>query len=250
MSDELNPSATELDAQAYRRLRDVITATMDGPDRWDRDADEGSVLEEYVRWLADGKPARDDSWDDDAPARTTLPDVLRGAADRIDSEDVPQTAQDTADFIDGARWATGQLRAIAAEADASPGDPGWLPDWLTELAREHAATLLRDDIGNAVDALARVRRLHDALAGEDLLTSPDDEITRGAAAKKIAAALDGWTPPADRFPASLLSGAERGMLRFALELAEERMFSRGNEFSEADHEAVKSLKRLAGEEER
>jgi hypothetical protein len=43
----------------------------------------------------------------------------------------------------------------------------------------------------------RVRRLHDALAAETDLTSPDDEITRGAAARKIAAALDGWTDPAE-----------------------------------------------------
>lgn len=181
----------------------------------------------------------------DAPARTALPDVLRGAADRIDAEDVPQNAQDTADFIDGARWATGRLRAIAAEADAAPGDIGWLPDWLTALAREHAASLLRDDFGKAVDALARVRRLHDALAGEDLLNSPDDKTTRGGVAKKIAAALDGWTSPADRFPASLLSEAERGMLRLALELAEEQTFSRGDEFTDDGTAALESLRRLA-----
>ncbi len=46
-------------------------------------------------------------------------------------------------------------------------------------------------------AVARVRRLHDALDEETALTSPDDEITRGAAARKIAAALDGWTDPAE-----------------------------------------------------
>lgn len=43
----------------------------------------------------------------------------------------------------------------------------------------------------------RVRRLHDALDAETDLTSPDQEITRGAAARKIAAALDGWTDPAE-----------------------------------------------------
>ncbi|MER5653471.1 hypothetical protein ABT076_10690 [Streptomyces sp. NPDC002131] len=48
-------------------------------------------------------------------------------------------------------------------------------------------------------AVARVRRLHDHLDSEtDLLASPDQEITRGAAARKIAAALDGYSPPADR----------------------------------------------------
>jgi hypothetical protein len=45
--------------------------------------------------------------------------------------------------------------------------------------------------------VARVRRLHDALDEETALTSPNDEITRGAAARKIAAALDGWTDPAE-----------------------------------------------------
>lgn len=44
--------------------------------------------------------------------------------------------------------------------------------------------------------IERVRRLHDALDAETDLTSPDDEITRSAAARKIAAALDGWTDPA------------------------------------------------------
>lgn len=45
-------------------------------------------------------------------------------------------------------------------------------------------------------AIARVRQLHDGLANGDDLSDPDDEITKGAAAKRIAAALDGWTPPA------------------------------------------------------
>ncbi|MBB5932354.1 hypothetical protein [Streptomyces echinatus] len=41
----------------------------------------------------------------------------------------------------------------------------------------------------------RVRALHDSLEATSELTSPDDEITRGAAAKRIAAALDGYMPP-------------------------------------------------------
>lgn len=45
--------------------------------------------------------------------------------------------------------------------------------------------------------IERVRRLHDNLDTETDLASPDDEITRGAAARKIAAALDGWTDPAE-----------------------------------------------------
>lgn len=63
LGDDLNPSSLVLDAQAYRRLRETITATMDDPDRWDRDAAEESILSDYVRWLADGKPARNDGRD-------------------------------------------------------------------------------------------------------------------------------------------------------------------------------------------
>ncbi|WP_030248012.1 hypothetical protein [Streptomyces sp. NRRL S-455] len=45
-----------------------------------------------------------------------------------------------------------------------------------------------------------------------------------------------------------LTDAERAMLRYALELAENAMASEGDEFSDDDHEAVASLKLLAGEE--
>jgi hypothetical protein len=55
------------------------------------------------------------------------------------------------------------------------------------------------------------------------------------------------TPESDETPARL-TDAERAMLRYALGLAEERMFSRGDEFTDEDEAAVKSLKRLAGEE--
>ncbi|MGW5429985.1 hypothetical protein ACWET9_22645, partial [Streptomyces sp. NPDC004059] len=51
-------------------------------------------------------------------------------------------------------------------------------------------------VEQAEAAIERVRQLHDRLAEETDLTSPDDSITRGAAAERIAAALDGWTPPA------------------------------------------------------
>jgi len=51
-------------------------------------------------------------------------------------------------------------------------------------------------VEQAEAAIERVRRLHDALDAETALTSPDEEITRSAAARKIAAALDGWTAAA------------------------------------------------------
>ncbi|MFB8182572.1 hypothetical protein ACFC8N_42615 [Streptomyces sp. NPDC055966] len=49
-------------------------------------------------------------------------------------------------------------------------------------------------VEQAEAAIERVRQLHDRLAEETDLTSPDDSITRGAVAKRIAAALDGWNP--------------------------------------------------------
>lgn len=59
-----------------------------------------------------------------------IADLLNNAADRVDQTDVPQTAEDTADFVDGVRWATNQVRQLAEETKAE--DPGWRPDGLTE----------------------------------------------------------------------------------------------------------------------
>lgn len=44
-------------------------------------------------------------------------------------------------------------------------------------------------------ALDRIRSLHDSLAAETDLSGPDDLITKGSAARRIATALDGWTAP-------------------------------------------------------
>lgn len=62
-------------------------------------------------------------------------------------------------------------------------------------------------VEQAEAAIARVRQLHDRLTSSDELTAPDDQITRGAAAKSIAAALDGWTPPALTAPAGQGDGS-------------------------------------------
>lgn len=97
-----------------------------------------------------------------------LADILRGTADRIDAEDLPQTAEDTADFCDGARWATAQLRRIADEAGAGPAGDA-TPDWLVDLTRRYAAVALEkiwsedgftDENQAAVDSLK-------LLAGEE-----------------------------------------------------------------------------------
>lgn len=116
--------------------------------------------------------------------RTTLADILRGTADRIDAEDLPQTAEDVADFCDGARWATAQLRRIADEAGAEPAGDA-TPDWLADLVRRYASTTLTD--------------------------------------------------------------GERTMMRFALDLAQEKIWSEDG-FTEDDQTAVNSLKQFVGEE--
>lgn len=65
-----------------------------------------------------------------------------------------------------------------------------------ETTAEQAALEAQQERDRLRAVVERVRRLHDALDAETDLTSPDHEITRGAAARKIAAALDGWSPPA------------------------------------------------------
>jgi hypothetical protein len=70
-----------------------------------------------------------------------------------------------------------------------------LPATADRAAMKQAHVALAAQAGRDQATLARVRSLRGALDAETDLTSPDDEITRGAAARKIAAALDGWTPP-------------------------------------------------------
>lgn len=52
-------------------------------------------------------------------------------------------------------------------------------------------------------------------------------------------------PPVPEKPA--FNSAERAMLRYALELVDDRIASEGDEFTDADRAAVESLKRFAGE---
>ncbi|MGW6288856.1 hypothetical protein [Streptomyces sp. NPDC055107] len=68
-----------------------------------------------------------------------------------------------------------QLRALAAEAPA-PAD--------------RAETLVEENTRLRA-TLDRVRALHDELGQYDEFASPEDEITRGVAAERIADALDG-----------------------------------------------------------
>lgn len=81
---------------------------------------------------------------------------------------------------------------VAASTPRANENDGTVAETGGTLRRAHVA--LAEQAGRAHVALARVRQLHDRLAEETDLTSPDDSITRGAAAKRIATALDGWSP--------------------------------------------------------
>lgn len=78
-----------LDAEAYRYLRDQISATMTGPDVWDTDDSESYILAEYVKWLAAGQPVDEDGYPDrSADARPHQPNTraaLRLAAEAIEA---------------------------------------------------------------------------------------------------------------------------------------------------------------------
>lgn len=167
--------------------------------------------------------------------RMTLADILRGAADRIDAEDVPQTAEDVADFVDGARWATAQLRQIAVEADAEPAGDA-TPDWLVELVRRYAPSTSDDRIEQCAQAIRDSNGTPEAL--EWWRTHPQ-LIPAHVYAVAALAVADATAPVR-------LNSAERATLRFALELAEEQMLSRSNEFAAVDFAALESLKQRAG----
>lgn len=107
-----------------------------------------------------------------------------------------------ADLISPENWA----RPVPAVVSAAALSTDQAAPELASLA-VNAANALRDEkrhyeiaceeIARLRATINRVRQLHDALDAEDELTSPDGEITRGRAARKIAAALDGWTDPAE-----------------------------------------------------
>ncbi|MFI9598883.1 hypothetical protein ACIHCX_03210 [Streptomyces sp. NPDC052043] len=93
------------------------------------------------------------------------------------------------------------------------------------------------------DRAALRDRIAEALTGA-YLTAPDDSAIMDHCADAVLAVLP---EPVDR-PAAGLSQTERDMLRYALDLAQEQMFSRGDEFGEDDQPALDRLRRLACEQ--
>jgi hypothetical protein len=83
-----------------------------------------------------------------------------------------------------------------------------------------------------------VLRLVETALGDTLVASARDEALAG-----IAAVLHA-TPVGQ---AAVLTDSERQFLAFALDLAQEQMFSRGDEFTDEDEAALKLLRRMADE---
>ena len=96
-----------------------------------------------------------------------------------------------------------QLGLTKEQAEALADQYGLIPDRVDTIITGDASAArqegesAKDYLNRLRATIDRVRRLHDALDAETDLTSPNDEITRGRAARKIAAALDGWTDPAE-----------------------------------------------------
>jgi hypothetical protein len=124
--------------------------------------------------------------------------VLRNAADGFDrhAAQILEGVGDKAVFVakalrdQAAVWseAAETLRRMAAEAPATEeqdGEP-------TGLMRAHVA--LAEQAGRDQAALTRLRELHDRLIEETDLHGPEDLLTRGSAARRIATALDGVNP--------------------------------------------------------
>ncbi|MFD8226867.1 hypothetical protein ACFV16_22145 [Streptomyces massasporeus] len=185
--------------------------------------------------------------ENEADAVDLVSRILHCTADLVDSEDLPQTANDTADFSDGARWATAEVRRLAGEVTSE--DAAWRPTGLDELAQQIRPNPALEETGEPSVALTpctHVKALHD--------TEHDGLIVEGCSwcAGREQLGTPDHTKPLIRVTSTgvrpELTNAERAMLRYALELAEDKMLSRGDEFTDADTAAVASLKRFAGEE--
>jgi hypothetical protein len=184
--------------------------------------------------------------EDDADSVGLVSRILHRTAELVDSEDLPQTAGSTADFCEGARWATAEVRRIADEVTVE--DPAWRPTGLDELAQQIRADQAPEKTGPPVSLTpcTHVKALHDTehdglivegcswCAGREQLGTPSHT-------KSLVHVTSTGVRPG-------LNSAERAMLRYALELVGDKMAFEGDEFAAVDYAAVESLKLLAGEE--
>ncbi|WP_399142246.1 hypothetical protein Q3A86_33320 [Streptomyces sp. NBUA17] len=142
LGDDLNPSALVLDAQAYRRLADDVTATMPDPDRWDGDEDEGTILARYVRHIAAQLVLATEF-------RVPLYEGLGGYGEIVVRRE----------STDSDRWAVtdGAVTGLRVWVDAR----GW--QYVTDLGREKAFPFDLDEALFIAEEVARLHReQHDA----------------------------------------------------------------------------------------
>jgi hypothetical protein len=95
-------------ATAYRHLRPMIEATMADPSRWDGDADEATILGEYVRWLA-------------AEREHIRAEVLREAGDRAEDTAIHLRRNYATEESNGAMNAAADIRALATTPGSDTG---------------------------------------------------------------------------------------------------------------------------------
>lgn len=118
-----------------------------------------------------------------------------------------------------------------AEEDDLPSFAAALDEYVAAVPHAPAAPT---DAERMAAAAGILRRTADLVDREDLPQTAEDPGLRPDGFTELAAGLG----PTD---------AERAMLRYALELVDDRIASEGDEFTDADRAAVESLKRFAGE---
>ncbi len=115
-----------LDAEGYRYLRDVISATMTGPDVWDTDDSESYILAEYVKWLAAGRPVDAEGYPDRTPgAEARRPDPYRALTLAVEAFELAEGRLSNPDeFRLSTQGTLERVRdALAQIRDALIGDP-------------------------------------------------------------------------------------------------------------------------------
>ena len=141
LGDDLNPSTLVLDAQAYRRLADDVSATMPDPDRWDGDDDEGTILARYVRHIATQLTLASEF-------RVPLPDGLGGYGELVVQRE--STGSD--------RWAVTDGALVGLQAWA---DDRW--QYVTDVGRAATFVYSLDDALDLAEHVGRVEQAkHDA----------------------------------------------------------------------------------------
>ncbi|MGW1587281.1 hypothetical protein [Streptomyces sp. NPDC002386] len=137
LGTDLNPSRLVVDARSYRQLADDVLATMTDPDRWDLDADEGSICSQYVQHLAAQLTLASEF-------RVPLPDGLGGYGEIVVQRE--STGSD--------RWAVTDGAVTGLRAWLYPA--GW--QYVSDVGRDVAFVHDLDDALELAEAVAKIER--------------------------------------------------------------------------------------------